>query len=1526
VPEPVEVYTAADTAVQIAGDIRSGRVVDRWGAVRSLTWRLIGDGRPGLAGHLAECLEQLSPATPHLPPDLPRALALSPLVRSSTGDVVEDLRTAIAGLQNYLQECRDGQAPWHQAGRLLLAALALRPALLAPGSGAGSILGVLMHRRSAMPGVDRLAAEVRKVGTLNLDLNASLLKGVREHAAWEDQVRQLRAEADEWLNRNRLGSLIYAHTTNVWRQWLSDAGVLGTVLGVIRADQRARKEEVRQAVEHWSQRRAVNEQLARTDQDLRGSGARRRPIEARAQSAIYEHTQEFVSLAQRWLGLLAAEPAAANDYRFRQADECRARIQALLAGARQDVAEFATAGGDSLVAWAAAAAASRLFDDLTGLFDPRAEESAEALPVRYALHRELLGVEGLPLNDLWAPNGVEPARLLDDLLGLVREGDFDLRRAFDRQVDLNNHRATGWILEALRWAGAGAEALGELQRRREQHVEACRAALRRKIEHTRTNIERAVCYDLVPESRRRELVARLDSVVVEGVLDFGPEQSGLEEVDQELAGLRTQRIAEVHKKLEGTAIRRDHPDDYARIQDVLRRGDFLTAEEYIQLVAGGQSIPADVEAPRDVLAEFFPDLAGQIYNFLEGGRSRPPMRDLIEDVRQARSVGPVTMRNVRGKQAEEAAAMLEAWFRLKNRAGTPADHVRELLRGLGFEVRQVALAAGVEVPHLLADVRTTPLADRSRCLIPQFGSLADGRYRVLCLYERPQEQRIVDLVRRAAPQGAAVLALYLGRMSEQGRRDLARLCWEQHRTFLLLDESLLFFLCGERLERLPVLCGCALPFTVAEPYTTTASLVPVEMFFGRDQERESVFHPSGTNLVYGGRQLGKTALLRDVERRYRDLDQGIVVKWIDLKNERIGVGRSVEEVWQVLAQALVADRVLPSPATNADTIAERIEKWLKGDENRRIVLLLDEADAFLDGDSRQVDERTRHSYPNVSGLKKIMDATSRRFKVVFAGLHNVQRTARDPNSPMAHLGDPLCIGPLLERGEWRRAKELIELPLRELGFRLEDDLSMRILSHTNYFPSLIQIFCKWLLKGLQDRPNRFFNGKDAPPYRITVRDVEDTYQQSSGLRNEIRDRFNWTLRLDPRYRVIALAIAHASGEQRAEGALVEGFDVAWVRDQALYWWAKGFEKDSSFEMFRTILEEMIGLGVLRKTGADRYALRSSNVLTLLGSSTQIQQDLLDVTLTAPPPEYEAATFRRTLHDDVWRRSPLTAQQESELLEPANGTAVLFGSEVAGLGLVAEFLRETCAPGMLWVAEDLTELRAFQAGLERADAERGEGVFLTVVAPSCVWSAAWVRHAADVLARKTRSQKNFIRVLFLADPAKTWEWVTQAEDEQLALADAGVRELSLHPWREPALRRWMLDAGFGRHDDPDGCEPFLGVTGGWTLLVEAVGAKCRESPHTWSDHLKELEGWPADPAWRARFGLVPRALPVLGTLAEMNEPLSEGDLAQVLKGEGAGAPLGHALAWADRLQYVRKGNQGRWQIDPVVRRAVLAAGG
>ena len=54
----------------------------------------------------------------------------------------------------------------------------------------------------------------------------------------------------------------------------------------------------------------------------------------------------------------------------------------------------------------------------------------------------------------------------------------------------------------------------------------------------------------------------------------------------------------------------------------------------------------------------------------------------------------------------------------------------------------------------------------------------------------------------------------------------------------------------------------------------------------------------------------------------------------------------------VIAKALRGVDILRAARMSPETLGKRIEEWLSNDERRRIVLLLDEADAFFEADSR----------------------------------------------------------------------------------------------------------------------------------------------------------------------------------------------------------------------------------------------------------------------------------------------------------------------------------------------------------------------------------------------------------------------------------------------------------------------------------------------------------------------------------------------------------------------------------------------
>jgi hypothetical protein len=156
-----------------------------------------------------------------------------------------------------------------------------------------------------------------------------------------------------------------------------------------------------------------------------------------------------------------------------------------------------------------------------------------------------------------------------------------------------------------------------------------------------------------------------------------------------------------------------------------------------------------------------------------------------------------------------------------------------------------------------------------------------------------------------------------------------------------------------------------------------------------------------------------------------------------------------------------------------------------------------------------------------------------------------------------------------------------------------------------------------------------------------------------------------TLNLDQRYRLLALLIASRTLEAREAGELVDGFSATRIREDALDWWPKGFALDDSFEQFRILLDEMVGLGVLRMTPSGQFALRSANVLNLLGTKERIEEMLVDVASGAPSAPYEASSFRRALSDEhIPGRSPITAEQEGQLLKRANGATIVIGSRLA----------------------------------------------------------------------------------------------------------------------------------------------------------------------------------------------------------------------------------------------------------------------
>jgi len=319
---------------------------------------------------------------------------------------------------------------------------------------------------------------------------------------------------------------------------------------------------------------------------------------------------------------------------------------------------------------------------------------------------------------------------------------------------------------------------------------------------------------------------------------------------------------------------------------------------------------------------------------------------------------------------------------------------------------------------------------------------------------------------------------------------------------------LLIFLAQERdeSERLPVFLKCALPFATINPYKPfQAGNVPPEMFYGRRAIVDELQRLGGSCIVYGGRQLGKSALLRHVEGQFHQPERKQYA-WVS-EMKRVfdpAAGKSTDNVWRELRDRFKDANLISAQirTEKSEGIRKRIIDKFRELPELKVLMMFDEADDFLDADKAD-------DFREVIGFRELMQETQNRFKVIFAGLHNVQRFNNVPNQPLAHFGKAICVETL----DTTAAHSLVREPFITLGYDIPDPLIRRILSYTNYHPGLIQLFCFELINDLSKKST-----KKRPPYTVGQNNLEDVYRS---IRDNIRERFDWTLALDTRYQVIA---------------------------------------------------------------------------------------------------------------------------------------------------------------------------------------------------------------------------------------------------------------------------------------------------------------------------------------------------------------------------------------------------------------------
>jgi hypothetical protein len=773
--------------------------------------------------------------------------------------------------------------------------------------------------------------------------------------------------------------------------------------------------------------------------------------------------------------------------------------------------------------------------------------------------------------------------------------------------------------------------------------------------------------------------------------------------------------------------------------------------------------------------------------------------------------GPIDAKQLTNGMAHNGFNLIDAWSNLKTamitEPGIVVNLMKDLMQQLGFKDAVVEREKKViNTEEIDFRLKIDSIADRSKIPLPDFGSRANGRYRLVAIRNRLTIESIIQTAGKNVDGNPPNIVLFFNFLDEEERRSLARefSSSDLHPT-VVLDDSLISFLALKPSDKwIVTFFDCASAFTFAQPFDPDAAKVPPEMFFGRKKERDKIVAMTGdmTHFVYGGRRLGKTALLKDIEREYESRRPDQLVFFLNLKSKH-------PDDWRRLfIDKLKESKVLGTNISRFESMVKGIKKWLEEKkEVRRILFLVDEADEFLKTDQQA-------NYSVLEQLRELMDDTDRRFKVVFAGLESVQRAVYTPNSPISKLGDPIRIGPMLPETDLNEIENLIRGPLEALGYRFaSDDSLIHIAAETNYYPALAQQFCKNLLHRLSEQRKLV-----GPPYKISPEVVTEV-ADSKDTHDRILKLFKLTIELDSKYEFLTYLIAQQSFSD--DNTRLKSVHIDDIWEKALQEWPQGFETDYNSEMFEILLDEMVGLGILRKVKNKEFTIRTRNLRMLLGSDDEIERRLTDAKNRSSPPKFHPRLFRRSLNDKML--SPLTTEDEGWLLDSHVGCSVgiIFGTRLAGLNRVQESLRKAEIEGSFPTLYN-TKVSSLASTLNKVIQTRTPGVHIVFMDARGVENDLLIKSINMALKRSRRLQAQIrtIRIVFLGSPSEAWEWM-KSYKPTTAKGKARLKEIWLKPCAKGFAHTWLKgkDAQAALTD----LEDSRSVYSSWPVVVKAAAA-------------------------------------------------------------------------------------------------------
>lgn len=1431
---------------------------------------------PSTAYHLLAAREGLASGVPTMP--IPswvfRLTSLSLALKRGAGYAAEALRDE---LDFAYQIMSDSNASIARPTAALVAAASIEPAFGASNTAATSVMRLL----DLGTPISELLKAIAALGDQLRGVDIRAVKANRSIQVWTHERQALRSKARDWIEEveRRSGGHLFLGARKILRQWLRPDSFIGKWIYALASA--SDLPESLSTLDEFARTdlAEINRQIDLTDVDQKG---KRNWVDGQARRVLVETAENAIYLLREWLTLSRAFPQTTNNVEL-QIERALPELHRLLNSSRLVLDEL-VASADPVVSLAFGYFRHVLTDfesritgrdisdqDLAERFGTNAQTSSEYLG------RDLL-FSNVELDEQWQPVG-PVALTYENLLAFAREPTFDVKTAVERKIASFDFFNAQRLLDVCIPTTPGIEVLqGELARR----ISDSEKQLESRLSIAKRDLELNFRDGLLTEDERAAIVAEFSWIeqTDSSKARISRRAAALSSIEEALTRQRTQCRTELLGELERDAMKGMPADSSERIRSLIEAGQFLVARDYLSRISDDGVLPEAAEQSIDYFSDFFPTKAADIASRLTDNNES---RTWLGTVQRVPSTAPVSIASLAPAERDQAVALLRLWFTRKaNVPSLDASHVERIMSFLGFESPRASLDDSDSDARRVYKVKCSPIDDRERVPLSLYGSDAAGTYTVICHTATTSLGAESSGIRPA-------IHFVQGIVSEAKRRELAISARRNRLQYVVLDDLLLAYLASISGDRLAAFFSCALPFTGIQPYTAQSSYVAPEMFYGRAREIDAIIDPGGACLLYGGRQLGKTALLRRVVAIHHNPEDGRGVWWLDLKNELQSDGNAL------LARILSELRNLGA-ISNKRSWNTRMEddllSWFAAEPSRQILFLLDEADDFLTTEGES-------GFLFIGKLKSLIDRSQRRFKVVFAGLHNVARFTKTPNHPLAHLGRPLNIGPLMGPDASRDAVALIEKPLRALGYRFEKDSVFGILLQANYYPNLLQLWGRHLLEHLynKSRTNQLSLG---PPYVIDRQIIDETYGEKRDLREQLKEKFKFTLQLDSRYEVIAFALRHSVDEDSSVvSSGVKGSDLL---DSVRSFWPEGFE-DMSRSDFMVYLDEMEGLGVLRLIQDDRYTFRNPNVSRLMGSADDVISVLLE---TRSVPARDPNMFRKSFGNF---RSPFTTIQLKQIYGTSPGVVFVIGSCAFGADRVFDCLTREFVK--CYDARECADTMQYERLCTSIDFSAESSMVYCGV--DVAWSAAWVERALAI-SRRSKSSRS-VRYVFVLGPKETFNHLDELDNFEMR----GVTVVQLERWKEGTIASWLEDAAIAL--PPGRVQELAELTGRVPYLLEQYSRIDSSTAFEALTQFRELRRRPdfIESYYEVlglnqvdEFGAV-----LLREMASYKDPCTYGEIATLVGCDPENRiemrKINETLRWACRMELVTQPSATSWAI-------------